>query len=147
MTWTPPPPRAGHPYYMHDAIYAQPGALRLVTRGQGDLIDGAASRLSGMDRVLLSGIGTSWHAALVGELLFAHAGRLGHRARALHAFELEGYWPAPDARTGVVVVSHRGGQRSSRATLGNAKAGGGPRGGVTRQGRTRPRPGRQLRPT
>src|SRR5438132_328388 len=73
MTWTPPPPRAGHPYYMHDAIYAQPGALRLVTRGQGDLIDGAASRLSGMDRVLLSGIGTSWHATLVGELLLAHA--------------------------------------------------------------------------
>src|SRR3989475_7832335 len=81
MTWTPPPPRAGHPYYMHDAIYAQPGALRLVTRGQGELIAGAAARLKTMDRMLLSGIGTSWHATLVGELLMAHAGRLGHRAR------------------------------------------------------------------
>src|SRR6266446_6077537 len=75
MTWTPPPPRAGHPYYMHDAIYAQPGALRLVTRGQGELIAGAAARLKTMDRMLLSGIGTSWHATLVGELLMAHAGR------------------------------------------------------------------------
>ena len=136
MAWTPPAARPGHPYHMHDAIYAQPGALRLVTRGQGELLEAAAARLKGLDRVLLSGIGTSWHAALVGELLFAHAGLLGHRARALHAFELEGYWPAPDARTGVVVVSHRGGQRSSRATLGNAKAGGGPSVAITGKGAT-----------
>src|SRR5947199_10523128 len=98
MTWTPPPPRAGHPYYMHDAIYAQPGALRLVTRGQGDLIAGAASRLRAMDRVLLSGIGTSWHATLVGELLLAHVARLGHRLRALHSLDFKGHWPDPDPR-------------------------------------------------
>src|SRR5256886_604148 len=125
LTWTRPPPQCGHPYYMHDAIYAQPGALRLATRGQGDLIDGAASRLSGMDRVLLSGIGTSWHATLVGELLFAHAGRLGHRVRAFHSFEFKSYWPDPDARTGVVVVSHRGSKRYSVEALAKARAGGG----------------------
>src|SRR5207249_8926090 len=99
MTWTPPPPRAGHPYYMHDAIYAQPGALRLVTRGQGELIDGAALRLRATERVLLSGIGTSWHATLVGELLMAHTGGLGHRVRAFHSFEFKSYWPDPDARS------------------------------------------------
>ena len=125
MTWTPPPPRASHPYYMHDAIYAQPGALRLVTRGQGDLIAGAASRLRGMDRVLLSGIGTSWHATLVGELLLAHVAGLGHRVRAFHSFEFTGYWPDPDARTGVVVVSHRGSKRYSVEALAKARAGGG----------------------
>src|SRR2546430_9426346 len=103
MTWTPPPPRAGHPYYMHDAIYAQPGALRLVTRGQGDLIDGAASRLSGMDRVLLSGIGTSCHATLAGELLLAHAGPLGHRVPASHASAFNSYCSGPD---GTPVVAH-----------------------------------------
>ena len=27
--------RSAHPFHMHDAIYAQPGALRLLTRGQG----------------------------------------------------------------------------------------------------------------
>jgi glucosamine--fructose-6-phosphate aminotransferase (isomerizing) len=125
MAWTPPPARTGHPYYMHDAIYAQPGALRLVTRGQGEAIEAAAARLAGMDRVFLSGIGTSWHAALVGELLFAHGGRLGHRARAFHSFEFKGYWPDPDARTGVVVVSHRGSKRYSLEALAKAKAGGG----------------------
>jgi len=68
-----PPARTGHPYYMHDAIYAQPGALRLVSRGQGAAIEAAAARLREMDRVLLTGVGTSWHAALVAELLFASA--------------------------------------------------------------------------
>src|SRR3989442_7670454 len=125
MTWTPPPLRAGHPYYMHDAIYAQPGALRLVTRGQGDLIAGAASRLRAMDRVLLSGIGTSWHATLVGQLLRAHVGRIGPHVRAIHSFEFKGYWPDPDARTGVVVVSHRGSKRYSVEALAKARAGGG----------------------
>ncbi len=122
MAWTPPPARAGHPYYMHDAIYAQPGALRLVTRGQDELIDGAAGRLRAMERVLLSGIGTSWHATLVGELLFAHTGGLGHRARAFHSFEFKNYWPDPDARTGVVVVSHRGSKRYSLEALAKATA-------------------------
>lgn len=125
MTWTPPPPRAGHPYYMHDAIYAQPGALRLVMRGNEAALAGAAARLRTMDRVLLAGIGTSWHATLVGELLFAHVGRLGHRARAVHSFELTSYWPALDAKTGAIVVSHRGTKRYSLEALRKAKAGGG----------------------
>jgi glucosamine--fructose-6-phosphate aminotransferase (isomerizing) len=110
---------------MHDAIYAQPGALRLLTRGQGDLIESAAGRLRAMEHVLLTGIGTSWHATLVGELLFAHVGGLGHRARALHAFEFKSYWPDPDARTGVVVVSHRGSKRYSLAALAKATSSGG----------------------
>ena len=134
MAWSPPPPRGGHPYHMHDAIYAQPGALRLVTRGQGDAIAAAAARLRGLDRVLLAGIGTSWHATLVGELLFAHAGRLGHRARAFHSFELASYWPEPDARTGVVVVSHRGSKRYSLEAFARAKAGGGASVAVTGKG-------------
>ncbi len=125
MTWTPPPRRAGHPYYMHDAIYAQPGALRLLTRGQGEAIEEAAARLSAMEHVFLCGIGTSWHATLVGELLFAHVGGLGHRARAFHSFEFKNYWPGSDARTGAVVVSHRGSKRYSLEALGKAKASGG----------------------
>ncbi|MBI4635633.1 MAG: SIS domain-containing protein [Candidatus Rokubacteria bacterium] len=125
MVWTPPPARAGHPYYMHDAIYAQPGALRLVLRGNGEALARASAQLREAERVLLSGIGTSWHAALVGELLLARAGRLGHRARAFHSFEFQSYWPGPDPRTGVIVVSHRGTKRFSREALAKAKAGGG----------------------
>ena len=125
MTWTPPPPRSTHPYYMHDAIYAQPGALRLVTRPNTAALEGAAERLRAMDLVILCGIGTSWHAALVGELLLARAGGLGHRVRALHSFELASYWPPPPARTGVIAVSHRGSKRFSQEALAKAKSEGG----------------------
>ena len=120
-----PAPRAGHPYHMHDAIYAQPGALRLVARGQGDAIAAAAARLRTLDQVLLTGVGTSWHAALVGELLFARVGGLGRRARAFHAFELASYWPDGDARAGVIGITHRGTNHHTLAALARARGNGG----------------------
>jgi len=125
VTANEPAPRAGHPYYMHDAIYAQPGALRLVARGQGAAIEAAAARLRELDHVLLTGVGTSWHAALVGELLFARLGGLGLRARAFHAFELASYWTEMPGRTGAIVLSHGGTRRYSREALGRVKAAGG----------------------
>jgi glutamine---fructose-6-phosphate transaminase (isomerizing) len=109
--------RTEHPFHMHDAIYAQPGALRLVGRGNAQAITQAAERLRAMDHVVVSGVGTSWHAALVGELLLAGIGGLGYRARAIHASELTGYWPAPSARTGIVVVSHRGSAPVARQAM------------------------------
>lgn len=125
MSWTPPPARSGHPYYMHDAIYAQPGALRLVLRANAEALADAAARLRTLERIVLAGIGTSWHATLVGELLFARVARFGHRARALHSFEFASSWPDPDPKTGVVVVSHRGTKRYSLDAIAKAKAGGG----------------------
>jgi glucosamine--fructose-6-phosphate aminotransferase (isomerizing) len=129
-----PPPRAEHPFHMHDAIYAQPGALRLVSRGHGDAIEAAAARLRALDHVFLTGVGTSWHAALVGELLFARVGGLGPRARAFHAFELASYWPDGGARAGVIGVSHRGTNRYTLAAIARARAGGGPGVAITGKG-------------
>jgi glucosamine--fructose-6-phosphate aminotransferase (isomerizing) len=117
--------RTGHPFHMHDAIYAQPGALRLVGRGNEAKIGDAAGRLRGAPHVLLTGVGTSWHAALVGALMLARIGRLGLRARAVHAFELAEYGPPVDAGTGVIVVSHRGVPRYARQALEGTKTGGG----------------------
>ena len=125
MTANEPAPRAGHPYYMHDAIFAQPGALRLVARGQGAAIEAAAARLRELDHLLLTGVGTSWHAALVGELLFARLGGLGLRARAFHAFELASYWTEARGLTGAIVLSHGGTRRYSREALARVKAAGG----------------------
>ncbi|MBI4414116.1 MAG: SIS domain-containing protein [candidate division NC10 bacterium] len=125
MTWTPPPPRPGHPYYMHDAISAQPGAIRLVLRSNAEVLKTVAARLKTVDRVLLAGIGTSWHACLVGELLLARIGGLAHRVRAFHSFEFRNYWSDPDPKTAVIVASHRGTKRFSLEALQKAKAGGG----------------------
>ncbi len=124
MTWTAPPARTGHPYYMHDAIDAQPAALALVARANADALATAAARLRAVSRVWLAGIGTSWHAALVGELLFAHAGGLGGHARAFHSFELVTSWPPPPPGTGLVVISHRGSLPFSAEALAAAKASG-----------------------
>jgi glucosamine--fructose-6-phosphate aminotransferase (isomerizing) len=125
MSESQPAPRSGHPYHMHDAIYAQPGALRLVARGQGDALEAAAMRLRGLDRVLLTGVGTSYHAALVGELLLARLGGLGLKARAFHAFELASYWPDSLAQVGAVMLSHGGTRRFAREALARVKASGG----------------------
>ncbi len=108
---------------MHDAIYAQPGALRLVGRGNERALAEAAGRLRDAAHVVVTGVGTSWHAALVGELMLAEVGRLGLRARALHAFELAGYWAPPGERDAVILVSHRGASRYVRQALERAKTG------------------------
>src|SRR5262245_8326405 len=126
--------RSGHPYHMHDAMYAQPGALRLVTRGQGAVLTAAAAKLASAPQVWITGVGSSWHAALVGELLFAQVGRLGPRARAAHAFELAHAWPDLGDGAAVVAVSHRGAQRDVAAVVGRAKSTGGATVAVTGRG-------------
>ena len=126
--------RAGHPYHMHDAIYAQAGALRLVTRGQGAALSAAAAKLAAAPHVWLTGVGTSWHAALVGELLFAQAGRLGPRVRAAHAFEVAHAWPDMGDGAAVVAISHRGAQRDVAEVVGRVKAKGGATVAITGKG-------------
>jgi glucosamine--fructose-6-phosphate aminotransferase (isomerizing) len=108
---------------MHDAIYAQPGALRLLTRGQEATLSAAAERMRQAPHVWLAGSGSSWHAALVGELLLAQVGGLGRRARAVPAFDLVEYWPDTED-TAVVAITHRG-DRHAGAALTRARAAGG----------------------
>jgi glutamine---fructose-6-phosphate transaminase (isomerizing) len=118
--------RAGHPYHMHDAIYAQPGALRLLGRGNAGALEAAATRLRGCHRLILAGVGSSWHAAQAAERLFATAGAFGHRARVHNAFELAYAWPLLDAETGLILVSHRATNRATHAALARAKIAGAP---------------------
>jgi glutamine---fructose-6-phosphate transaminase (isomerizing) len=108
MTTSAPAPRAGHPYHMHDAIYAQPGALRLVGRGNEAALAGAVAALAKATHVVLAGTGTSWHAALVGARLLAGGGRLGTRVHAVFAGDLADYGPVLDSATTLLGVTHRG---------------------------------------
>jgi glucosamine--fructose-6-phosphate aminotransferase (isomerizing) len=108
MTTASPAARAGHPFHMHDAIYAQPGALRLVGRGNEAALEAAAAATAAAARVVVAGTGSSWHAALAAALVLAGRGRLGGRVRATLASELLDYAPPPDPDTVLVAVSHRG---------------------------------------
>jgi glutamine---fructose-6-phosphate transaminase (isomerizing) len=123
MTISPPAPRAGHPFHMHDAIYAQPGALRLVGRGNEAALAGAVAALSKAAHVVLAGTGSSWHAALVGALMLSERGRLGLRVRAALAGELVDYGPAPDASTALIAITHRG-MPSAAGTMAAARTAG-----------------------
>jgi glutamine---fructose-6-phosphate transaminase (isomerizing) len=116
--------RTGHPYHMHDAIYAQPGALRLLTRGQDATLAAAGASLSEAEHVWVTGVGSSWHVALVSELLLARIGGLGRRARAMHAFDLVEYGPA-SAGAVVVAITHRGSNRYAAAALAQGRSDGG----------------------
>jgi glutamine---fructose-6-phosphate transaminase (isomerizing) len=108
MTTAVPAPRAGHPYHMHDAIYAQPGALRLVGRGNESALAAAVSTLSNAAHVVLAGTGSSWHAALVGAWLLARSGRRGARVRVSFGGELADYGLPGEPGTALLGVTHRG---------------------------------------
>src|SRR5207248_6402992 len=89
---------------LYRSIHAQPQAVReLLADWEGP--SKAAEKLSQAGRIFVSGIGTSFHAATVGEYLLRY---VGSDAWAVRSFEFVHY-PRP-LRTddGVIVVSHRG---------------------------------------
>lgn len=101
------PERTAHPYHMHDAIMGQPQAIARVISDERDNISSLANLVQRSTRVHIVGIGTSWHAALIGEdLLRNHAGR--HEARTWNSYEFCDR-PPPLAEDDIVIVlSHRG---------------------------------------
>ena len=115
--------RTEHPFHMYDAILAQPEAFaRAVGRNEERAESFAAEAADGR-RLFLAGLGTSYHAAQVGEhLMGAYGG--GVDARAVSSFDLALYGPelAPDDT--VVAVSHRGSKRYTALALDRAREAG-----------------------
>ena len=75
----------GYDHYMLKEIYEQPEALRNAMRGRLDDENGTAvfgglnltpQQLRGVERIILTGCGTSWHSALVGEYLIEELARI-----------------------------------------------------------------------
>ena len=117
-----PPPRQGYPYYMHDCIQDQPEAIAKILDSQGAAANELAGLASGARRVHVCGIGTSWHAALVGEHLFRSVGLA--EARAWHSFEFVSYPPPLSGDDLVIVMAHSGTKHYSGEALALAKASG-----------------------
>ena len=122
MTTT-PQRRTSHPYHMHDCIYDQPAAISQVLQSQTDAAKKLAQRISDAKRVHISGIGTSWHASLVGEYLLCHVGKQND-VKAWHSFEFCAYPPDLSNSDLVIVMSHRGTKHYSRQALALTKASG-----------------------
>ncbi len=75
----------GFDHYMLKEIYEQPESIRNAMRGRLDDQDATAvfgglnltpQQLRGVERIILTGCGTSWHSALVGEYLIEEMARI-----------------------------------------------------------------------
>jgi len=75
----------GYPHYMLKEIYEQPEAIRNAMRGRLNDEDATAvfgglnltpQQLRSIDQIILTGCGTSWHSALVGEYLIEELARI-----------------------------------------------------------------------
>jgi len=104
---------------LHQAIHRQPDDLRRLLATQWGAAAEAAAILSGAERVMVAGIGTSYHAAVIGGWLLRAAGL---DARAVHAFDAALYPDSYPLETGdaVVVMGHTGSTTFTRQTLARA---------------------------
>src|SRR5262249_52638354 len=102
--------------------------------GNAEAMEAGAGRLRECQPLLLCGAGSSRHAALAAEPLFASAGRFERRVRAHSAFDLAHGEIAIDASTGVVLVTHRAAHRAVAEALARAKAAGATTVAVTARG-------------
>jgi glutamine---fructose-6-phosphate transaminase (isomerizing) len=89
---------------LYRSIHAQPQAVRELL-ADWDGPSKAAEKLSDTSRIFVSGIGTSFHAATVGEYLLRY---VGSDAWAVRSFEFVHYPRPLRSDDGVIVVSHRG---------------------------------------
>ncbi len=115
--------RTAHPYYMYEAIQAQPATwARVATRARDQARD-LAQLMTANQRIYLVGTGTSYHAAQTGEnILRAYSG--ANDVRAVTAFDFALYTPPLDKSDAVIVISHRGTKTYSVQSLEIAQAAG-----------------------
>ncbi len=116
--------RAIHPYHMYEAIRQQPDRIARVLETGRELVERAADAAAGRRRLVLAGIGTSYHAAQVTDQFVRHL--TGGRVAALveQSFELVHYPLALSAEDVFVVISHRGWKNYSVQALRAARAAG-----------------------
>ncbi len=116
--------RAAHPYHMYDAIRQQPELIARLLETQKELIEPAADAAASRRRLILAGIGTSYHAAQVGEHFLRHLS--GGRITALveQSFELVHYPLALGPDDAVIAISHRGWKNYSVQAVQRARAAG-----------------------
>jgi glucosamine--fructose-6-phosphate aminotransferase (isomerizing) len=110
---------------MYQTMHRQPADLARLLDGGFTAARQAADRLAAAERVLLIGIGTSYHAALVGEWLLRAA---GSDARAVMSVDAALYPDVMGPRPGdaVIVMAHTGVKRFSGEAMAQAAAAGVP---------------------
>ncbi len=118
----------GYDHYMLKEIFEQPESLRNAMRGRLDTQDATAvfgglnltpQQLRGVDRIILTGCGTSWHSALVGEYLIEELARIPVSVE--YASELRYRNPPIDNNTLVFGITQSGETADTLAALRETK--------------------------
>jgi glucosamine--fructose-6-phosphate aminotransferase (isomerizing) len=109
---------------MYQTMHRQPDDLRRLLGPDGwAAAHQAAERISGAHRVYTVGIGTSYHAALIGAWLLR---AVGSDARAVSSFDFANYVEAGEltGNDAVVIMAHSGVKQYSTRSLERAEAAG-----------------------
>ena len=129
--------KAGYEHFMLKEIFEQPSSIRDVTRGRL-LLDEGSARLGGItisdtdlmkiDRIVITACGTSWHSALLGELMLEEMARIPVEVEYASEFRYKN--PILDDRTLVIAISQSGETADTLAALREAKRRGAPTMGI-----------------
>ena len=114
----------GYEHFMHKEIHQQPDAVRNAIRGRLDR-DNATAKLGGLnlttsqlrniERLILTGCGTSWHSALIGEYMIEEIARMPVEVE--YASELRYRNPPVDKQTLVFGITQSGETADTLAAL------------------------------
>ncbi len=129
--------KGGFDHFMLKEIFEQPSSLRDVMRGRLLPFEGAV-RLGGVriadaellkiNRIIITACGTSWHSALLGELMLEDLARIPVEVEYASEFRYKN--PIVDNRTLVIVISQSGETADTLAALREAKRRGAPTMGI-----------------
>jgi glucosamine--fructose-6-phosphate aminotransferase (isomerizing) len=129
--------KAGYEHFMLKEIFEQSSSIRDVTRGRL-LLDEGSARLGGItisdtdlmkiDRIVITACGTSWHSALLGELMLEEMARIPVEVEYASEFRYKN--PILDDRTLVIAISQSGETADTLAALREAKRRGAPTMGI-----------------
>lgn len=116
--------RSKHPYHMYEEIRAQPAvvarSLALAARDGGAVVDA----LRAARRIVLTGCGTSLHAAHCGSWMLRLLSRGALDVRAVGAFDLATYFEGLSAEDAIVGVTHSGETTMTLRALDRARSAG-----------------------
>jgi glucosamine--fructose-6-phosphate aminotransferase (isomerizing) len=107
-----PEMRTAHPYYVYEAIHAQPELIEQVL-GKRAEIERAADAVAQKERITFVGIGTSLHAARVAESWMREFSGGRFWAHVEQSFELVHHPIAFGAGDAVIVITHTGASTAS----------------------------------
>ena len=120
--------KGGYDHYMLKEIHEQPDSLRDVMRGrlleeEGDSRLGGVTiteaQLAGIERIIITACGTSWHAALIGEYMLEELARVPVCVE--YASEFRYRNPVVEPNTLVIAISQSGETADTLAALREAK--------------------------